>query len=650
MLRSVLMIGLTLARFPSVVGDAAAAEPRPRPDFTVRPNILWITAEDIGPHLGCYGDAYAATPNLDRLAQEGIRYTQAFATAPVCSPARSCLITGLYATSLGTQHLRSEFPIPAEFRGYPTYLRSAGYYCTNNEKTDYNTANEPAIIAASWDACNGKAHWRTRRPGQPFFAVFNLMVSHQSRASVWSFEQFENMISKVLEPAQRHDPARAPVPPYYPDTPTVRRTLARYYDCVTAMDKEAGRILAELDADGLAEDTVVFFYGDNGMGLPRGKRTLYDTGLHEPLIVRFPQKFQHLAPAAAGQTTDRLVSFVDFAPTVLSVAGLPPPVHMQGTAFLGPHAGPPRDYVYGARDRVDEAYDTARSVRDHRYLYIRNYRPHLSWNQPEGFSDNADVRQEITRLAAAGQLGAAQLTYAGPVKPLEELYDTNADPYQVRNLASSAEHRKMLQRMRGLQRQWLLETRDLGFLPEAEVWQRCGDRTPWQMARASDRYPLPRLLAAAELVGQPDAVAKQTELLTDAEAGVRYWAAVGLHAAGRKSTSARDALRKASKDPAASVRIEAAGALLAMGDADAALPVLISELKSQQLDVALHAARTLQLAGESARPAAPVIKQALATAKQPGSRAPQYLFLEFSLQAALRGLEQQGFSAAQPQP
>lgn len=638
MLRISTTIGLSLALVLAACPVVPAAEHRPGRDESARPHILWITAEDIGPHLGCYGDAYARTPHLDRLAREGVRYTHAFATAPVCSPARSCLITGLYATSLGTQHLRSEFPIPDEFRGYPSYLRSAGFYCTNNVKTDYNTANERAIIAASWDACSGQAHWRTRRSGQPFFAVFNLMVSHQSRASVWPFEQFEEMISKTLTPAERHDPARAPVPPYYPDTPTVRRTLARYYDCVTAMDKEVGRILAELEADGLAEDTIVFFYGDNGRGLPRGKRTLYDTGLHEPLIVRFPQKFQHLAPAAAGQTVDRLVSFVDFAPTVLSLSGLQPPDHMQGTAFLGPHAGPPRPHVYGARDRVDEAYDTSRSVRDRRYLYIRNYRPHLSCNQPEGFSDNADMRQEITRLAAAGQLGATQLTYAGPAKPVEELYDTDADPHQVHNLASSPDHRDLLQRMRELHRQWVHQTRDLGFLPEAEVWQRSEGRTPWELAQDPERYPLPRLLAAAELAGQADAVPRQIELLTDADAGVRYWAAVGLHAAGREASSGRDALRQALTDTSPSVRVEAAGALLSLGDVDAALSVLTKELQSGQLDVALHAARTLQLAGESARPAAPVMKQVLAIAKQPAARAPQYLFLEFSLQAALRKL------------
>jgi len=619
-------------------GSSAGAESAPA--TAGRPNVLWITAEDIGPELGCYGDAYATTPNLDRLAQEGVRYTQAFATAPVCSPARSCLITGMYATSLGTQRLRSLFPIPERFEGYPAYLRESGYYCTNNEKTDYNTANEPAIIAASWDGCSGRAHWRKRPAGRPFFSVFNLMVSHQSRASVWPWEQFEAMIAKALTPAERHAPGLAPVPPYYPDTPLVRRTLARYYDCVTAMDKEVGRILAELAADGLADDTIVFFYGDNGRGLPRGKRTLYDTGLHEPLMIRFPQKYQHLAPAAAGRTVDRLVSFVDFAPTLLSAVGLPPPPHMQGVAFLGPHAGPPREVVYGARDRVDEAYDLARSVRDQRYLYIRNYLPQLSWNQPEGFSDNAPMRREITRLAAAGKLDAAQLTYAGAPKPLEELFDTVADPHQVHNLAASPEHREVLERMRRLHRQWMLDTRDLGFLPEAEIWQRSEGGTPWDLARNEAQYPLDRLLAAADLVGRGGpSVPRLQELLADPDAGVRYWAAVGLQTAGRDAAPTRNALRGALTDRSPAVQVAAAEALASLGDSSAALPVLTRHLQGAQLDVALQAARALQLLGEPARPALPVMNRVLKTAQQQGNAAPQYLFMEFSLQAAIAGLQ-----------
>ncbi len=290
-------------------GPAPAAEP------ARRPNILWITTEDMSPNLGCYGDPYARTPHLDAFARESVRYTRAFATAPVCSPARSCLITGMYATSLGTQRLRSQFPVPKNVRGFAALLRAAGYYTSNNVKTDYNLRNEPAFIRDCWNDCSTKAHWRGHRPGQPFFAVFNFMTTHQSRASVWSREQFEKEVGSQLAPAERHDPAKAPLPPYYPDTLEAHQAWARYYDCITVMDKQVGELLGQLAADGLANDTIVFFYGDGGMGMPRGKRCLWDTGLQVPLLVRFPKAFQEFAPKAPGTTTDRLVSFVDFAPT-----------------------------------------------------------------------------------------------------------------------------------------------------------------------------------------------------------------------------------------------------------------------------------------------------------------------------------------------
>jgi arylsulfatase A-like enzyme len=336
--------GLGLLSGTLAVTAAAPAE---------RPNILWITVEDMSPNLGCYGDRYATTPNLDRFAGEAVRYTRAFATAPVCSPSRSCLITGLYATSLGTQRLRSNFPIPDAIKGFPAYLRAAGYYTSNNVKTDYNTADEPRLIRESWDECSGKANWRGRKPGQPFFSVINLMTTHQSRTSVWSFEEFERQVGSRLDPGLRHDPERAPLPPYYPETDLARRTLARYYDCITVMDQEVGQILADLAADGLAGNTIVFYYSDHGMGMPRGKRVLQDSGMQVPLMVRFPEKWRHFAPGGPDEALDRLVSFVDFPPTVLSLAGVDIPDHMQGTAFLGAKAGPARQFVYGARDRVD---------------------------------------------------------------------------------------------------------------------------------------------------------------------------------------------------------------------------------------------------------------------------------------------------------
>jgi len=602
-----------------------------------RPNILWITVEDMSANLGCWGDPYARTPTIDRLAAESVRYTGAFATAPICSPTRSCLITGVYASSLGTMHLRSQFPIPQKMKGFPSYLRTAGYYCTNNVKTDYNTAAERAIIQASWDACSGKAHWRGRKDDRPFFSVFNDTVTHQSRSMVWSYREFQQKVQSHLAPDERHDPARAPVPPYYPDTPVTRRTVARYYDCITVMDKNVGRILKELEDDGLADDTIVFFYSDHGAGLPRHKRLVLDSGLHVPLLIRFPAKYRHLAPAAPGRTVDQLVSFVDFAPTVLSLVGLPIPQYMQGVAFLGPAAGVPRDCIYGHRDRVDEAFDLARCVRDKRHLYVRNYMPHLSYNQPSAYSDQGEIRGEITRLAAEGKLKGPQLHYAGPTRPLEELYDVANDPKQLHNLADSPEHRKVLEKMRRLHRKWMADTHDVAFLPEVELWKRSKGATPYEMARAGGTYAQGAVIDAADLVGRgPDALPRQVELLGHADAAVRYWAAVGLRALGAGAAPAADALTKALDDPAPNVRIEAAGALVAMGKPEKAMPLLIKELAAKDANIALHAARTLQLLGEKARPALDALRAAATGAKT--RKGPIAMFIRFSTEAALKQL------------
>lgn len=608
-----------------------------------RPNILWITAEDLSPHLGCYGDRSARTPELDALSKEGVRYTRAFATAPVCSPARSCLITGLYATSLGTQRLRSQFPVPKQARGFAALLREAGYYCANNVKTDYNLRDEAEFIRDCWDDCSVRAHWRGRKPGQPFLAVFNLMTTHQTRASVWPRDEFEKEVGAKLSAEERHDPARVQLPPYYPDTPEARRAWARYHDCITLMDKQVGKILRDLAQDGLAEDTIVFFYGDNGMGLPRGKRCLFDTGLREPLLIRFPKRFAHWAPAPPGQASHRLVSFVDFAPTVLSLCQVKAPPLMQGVAFLGPAAGPPRDYVYGARDRVDEAFDLSRSVRNGRFLYIRNYMPHLSWMQPENFSDASPFRRQLKELARDGKLNAAQLSYARPGKSLEELYDTASDPHQVHNLASLPEHRATLEEMRGELRRWLLAARDAGFLTEPQIWERMAQAkmTPWELAQNESWYPLSRLLEAADRVGRPEAVLEQIRLLSDSDDGVRYWAAVGLHAAGSSAAPVIEALRKALRDASAVVRIEAATALTELGEPQDALPILESELQSDQPETVLHAARALELLGQRAHPVYPALRHALRHARQKEAKGGDiFMFIRFSLESALREIEE----------
>ena len=625
----------TAAASVGALVGAARGKGRPTAD---RPNVLWITAEDMSPYLGCWGDKYARTPNIDAMARESVRYTRVFATAPVCSPVRSCLITGVYATSLGTPNLRSKFPIPANIKGFPTYLRRAGYFTSNNVKTDYNTSNEPAIVRESWDVCSNKGHWRGRKAGQPFFCVFNDMVSHQSRTMVWPYAQFKSKVQSLLAPGERHDPAKAPLPPYYPDTPITRRTIARCYDCITVMDKNVGKLLKQLDDDGLADETIVFFYSDHGSGIPRHKRLLLDSGMHVPMLIRFPKKYQHLAPGKWGETVDRLISFVDFPPTVLSLVGLPVPKYMQGRAFLGRAAGKERRFVHGARDRVDEAYDLARSVRDENYLYVRTFMPHLSYNQPSYYCDLGEIRGEITRLAGAGKLTtAAQRHYAGPTRAIEELYDTRNDPHQINNLAGSPKHKSVREKMRAELKRWMAETHDLGLLPEVELARRSASATPHAIATDAGKYPQARILASADLVGRGVGVMpRQIKLLDDDDPAVRYWAAMGLRALGSKAAPAAERLVKALADAAPNVRIEAAAALAGMGRTKKALHVLAEELGNKDLRVVLHAARILQLLGEKARPVLAAMKRAQAAAK--GGRGDAKMFIWFVLDPAVKKL------------
>lgn len=580
-----------------------------------RPNVLWITAEDMSATLGAYGDAYATTPHLDRLASQGVRYTRAYANAPVCSVARVTLITGMHAPTLGTHQMRSVFPLPAFVTGFPATLRGAGYYTSNNVKTDYNTGTEPAIIAASWNDSSATAHWRNRpAPDTPFFSVFNLMTSHQSRTMVWPYEQFVAKVQSRLEPHEIHDPAAAPVPPYYPDTPLIRREIARYYDSVTAMDKEVGAILRQLDEDGLAGDTIVFFYSDHGSGMPRHKRLALDTGLHVPLLVRVPERWTHLAPAGPGDTVDRLVSFADFGPTVLSLAGADIPEFMENRPFLGRHQGEPRAQLYHYRDRIDESRDLQRAVRDDRYLYIRTYMPHLGYNQPSAWPDQSEIPHEFRRLADARTMTAAQWHFAAPTRPIEELYEYREDPLNLRNLAASPDHRQTLERMRQAIHGQLRAHRDLGFIPESEAWRMFEGTTPWEAGR-NGRVDLEPLFEAAAKVG----VADEPELLPNLASdnpGVRYWSALALAAREDLSHTARQKLREALQDPSMAARIEAAHALARHGHIDTALPVLVAALEDDSLDVTLHAARTIELLGPAARGAIPAMRRVAARAER----------------------------------
>jgi uncharacterized sulfatase len=362
----------------------------------------------------------------------------------------------MYPTYLGTNHMRCNGVPPAAARCFPEYLRSTGYFCTNHNKTDYQFPAPPT----AWDQGRG---WQGRGENQPFFAVINIGTTHEGQIRNPKRRQ---QLNRELSPKELHDPAKASVPPYQPDTPVVRKDWAQYYDLITLMDREVGKILDELDAAGLADETIVWFWGDHGRGLPRGKRWIYDSGLRVPLLIRIPEKFRDWAGTAGAGTEGALVSFIDFAPTMLSLAGVPVPEAMQGQAFLGPQKAPPRAYIHAARDRVDEAVDMVRAIGDGRYKYLRNFLAHLPRSLRVDFMDKMPSMREMRRLHAAGKLTGPQRQYFECPRPVEELYDTKTDPHEVRNLAGDPAYAKTLATMRKALFAWMREAGDFGLLPE----------------------------------------------------------------------------------------------------------------------------------------------------------------------------------------
>jgi arylsulfatase A-like enzyme len=479
-----------------------------------RPNILWITSEDNGPELGCYGDTFATTPNIDQLAAKGMKYTNCWSNAPVCAPARTTIVSGLYPTSLSAQHMRSQVTHPANLKLYPELFRELGYYCTNNAKEDYNLATSKKL----WNESSQKAHWRNRKAGQPFFAVFNFQISHESQI-------------RVRPHSPVHSADKVPVPPYHPDTPEVRRDWAQYYDKISEMDLQVGKLLAQLKEDRLEEDTIVFYYGDHGSGMPRSKRWLYQSGLLVPMIVHVPQRYQSLAGSQykPSSTNERLVSFVDLVPTVLSLVGQSPAKELQGKAFLGKMATENPQYIYGFRDRMDERIDMARAIRDDRYAYIRNFYPHRPQGAYLNYMFQTPTTQVWKRMFDEGKLNEAQSAFWMP-KPIEELYDLTADPFQLKNLAGDAEHQPTLLRMRDALKSWMIDICDLGLLPEGEVLERAGADAPYTFGHDPARFPVEKIFDAADLATriQGDDLNQVLALRSAPDSGARFWGACGL--------------------------------------------------------------------------------------------------------------------------
>ncbi len=575
-----------------------------------RPNIVWLTCEDMSPNLGCYGDEFADTPNLDQLARQGVRYTEAVGICGVCAVNRSCLITGMYSSSIGSQDMRSRIRLPDSIPTYSQLMREAGYYCTNNVKTDYNFPTPPS----AWDDCSSRAHWRNRPQDQPFFAVFNYTGTHESQ--IW--EANHRRHAAKLRPDQLHDPDRVPIPPFHPDTPEVRRDWANYYDNITVLDSWIAERLKELEDAGVADNTIVFFYSDHGAGMPMVKKWVWDGGLRVPLIIRFPNKYRHLAPGEPGATTDRLVSFVDFAPTLLSLAGVPVPEHMQGLAFLGDQVQPPRRYAFAIRDRMAEWYAIVRVVRDTQYQYHRNFLPHRPWTPFTSYTMTMPTAQVWTRLYEEGKLNPVQARYFQP-KPTEELYDLKADPHMIRNLADDPRYADVMDRMRRELRAWQLETRDLGLMSEYEMHRRAEGSTQYEVGQSESSYPLQRILPVAELAGQRDAanLPKLLATLDDPEPIVRWWSALGLVMLGPQARPANAALKRCLSDSSPMVRVAASEALYQLGEVDLARTALTEALTDETPFVRLRAMNVLYRMGDDAKPALPAIEQAAIQGIQP---------------------------------
>ena len=425
-----------------------------------QPNILWLVAEDLSSYIPPFGDSTIQTPNLSRLAAEGVRYTNVFSVSGVCAPSRAALATGMYPTRIGAAHMRTggnmkflpeglipyEALPPPEVKMHSEYLRIAGYYCTNNPKEDYQFQK----TLTAWDESSRKAHWRNKKEGQAFFAIFNFQVTHESQ--IWVKSEDSLWVDADL---------KVPVPPYLPDNEVGQKDVRRMYSNILEMDQQVGEILMQLEEDGFMDNTIIFWYGDNGGPLPRQKRLLYDSGTKIPLIIRYPGK------ARAGEIDDRLISFIDFKPTLLSLAGIKPPDYLDGRAFAGAYEAPSkRKYVHGAADRFDERYDMIRMVRDPQYLYLRNFRPEQGYYLPVKYREQMAVMQELLRLRDKGELDEYQAQWFRDSKAEEELFDTYADPHNLHSLAADPAYADKLEELRNECDRWMEETGDMGLMTE----------------------------------------------------------------------------------------------------------------------------------------------------------------------------------------
>jgi len=588
-------------------GGLFASEPLPRP------NIVWIVAEDASPHIGCFGETAIKTPNLDRLAGEGIRFANAFTTAPVCSTSRSALITGMYQTALGAHNHRSQhmgvkgggnvafyesYRLPEPVRLVPQFFKEAGYFVSLQGKiegSDYaHLGGEPTgeRLAKTdynfvWDhTVYDDTDWRRCPKDRPFFAQI-MLRGGQNRP------RGEGGV----------DPGLVKLPPCYPDHPTLRQNWAGYLNSWVQADREVGVILNDLDAADVAENTVVFFFTDHGLTHVRGIQFLYDEGMRVPLILRFPNGRQKA-------TVQRdLVLHIDVAATSLALASIPIPETMHGVDLFADDYHP-RRMIVSARDRCDETVDIIRCVRTERYKYIRNFLPHLPHTQPNRFKDRNPVLKVMRQLHAEGQLNPLQSPAFSPTRPAEELYDLDSDPYETRNLADRSEHHEVLLRLRGRLYEWMIDSNDLGLIPEPileELGRKHGNKY-YVLQQAGNRDLVRQIIELIEAGQRGDREVLYGALSSD-RPSLRYWAATSLGNSG--DADVVDRLAGCFSDESPAVRVAAAMATCKLKKSDRAVKLLGREVNNDNLIVGMYAIRALEQVPDQAH----VVKDTIENAK-----------------------------------
>jgi len=536
-----------------------------------KPNILWIVSEDNSSHwIGCYGNAQARTPRIDALAKEGNLFDHAYSNAPVCAVARATILNGAYSPTMGTQHMRSRHPIPEKYRPNVGYLRAAGYYCTNNSKTDYNfKGKDPSY----WDESSNEAHYRNRPEGKPFFAIFNLKTTHES-----------SLFSKTPNKPKRLKPEEIDLPPYLPDLPDIRSDYATYHDRITQMDGEVGKLLDDLEKAGLADETIVIYTSDHGGILPRGKRYLEETGVKIPMLVRVPEKFKSLTPFKAGERVQEPVSFVDFAPTFLSLAGIDTPAQMQGRAILGAKRKEPAademEFLYA--DRFDELYGMRRGLTDGKWKYIRNFNPHLPQAPYSFYQFGQPGWVAYEKAWKEGKLSGIFKAQWEPPVVSEQLYDLSADPWEINNLAADPAHAEKLKGMREHLKATMKNIKDTGLVPEPMFGALSKGSTIADFVQ-SDQFDLDGVLEIAFKASAMDAenIPALTKATSSEDPVKRYWGILGLLVLGEGSVSSADGVAFLLKDEHPVIRTTAAEAMIRWKFAANGSTVMIQDITTE---------------------------------------------------------------------